>query len=643
MTIDSTAEQILDNLSQEYIDALIQRVCDMMAGYAKKQVETQNIKEQISNQITNNIEQVVNKYFFSDSDSIAKEITTEFKTKTENFLNLLAKNIQDKVIADLKHHIGSQNYVEYLHDITQRTVKDTVESVNFKFPDACIPARALVFDEFKISADKIDNGTIKHFNSTGIEDFASSKTLIVEDNLVSIYGDIEIHGKINQKFIDSIVSTTAGLILQKFPEGTFDFADISKQDIEQLLTLHISKKYHNDIESHLVSNLNSYNIKQTLDQRINDIINSSVTTYQYNNPNSSISGDNSVVNGLLSSFSTKTQQFINDLQSQIQQKVLDNLAHRMSNHDVTETIIEQSRRVIYDMLVRNTVHIPDASIPAKAIQNQHLVISADNISQGIIKNFQSNGIQDRAAQCQMTIDDSHTIIENDVVIKNLQVKGKVRFDQGLEQDIADSLSDLTLTKLESKYQSGTYDIYAQKVFDKIRDEGVSIDHLRHNNKPLFENGTLNYNITKSNLQKVGYLKELQVQGETYLSSTLYTSNKRAGINTLEPEMTLDLWDQEIQIIAGKRSLDVGIIGLPRNQTLILSTNNKNQLLINPDGTISINQLNIGTVRHTSSPDIPLDNRTPGVIVWNERPVIGGPIGWVSLGGARWAGFGTVTE
>lgn len=643
MTIDSIAEQILENLSQEYIDALIQRVCDMMAGYAKKQIESQNITAQIRSEINNNIEQVVSKYFWPDGDKVAKDITTEFKTKTENFLNLLSKNIQEKVIADLQHHINAENYVEYLHNLTQRTVKDTVTSLNFKFPDASIPARALLFDEFKISADKIDNGTIKNFNSTGIEDFASKKTLIVEDNLVSVYGDIEIHGKINQQFIDYIVSTTAGEILKKFPEGTFDFAEVSKQDIEQLLTLHVAKKYQVDIENYLQTNLHSYNIKQTLDKRINDIIDSSVTTYQYNNPNSGSSNNNSVVNGLLSSFASKTQQFINELQLQIQTKILDNLAHRMSNHDVTVAINEQSKRVIYDILVKNNIPIPDNSIPASAIQNYNLSISADNISNGIIKNFQSTGIQDRAAQCQLTIDDTHTIIENNVIVKNLHVKGTVKFDSGLTHDIADTLSDLTLTKLESKYQSGTYDIYAQKVFDKIKDEGVSIDHLRHNNKPLFENGTLNYNITKSNLQKVGYLKELQVQGETYLSSTVYTSNKRMGVNTLEPEMTLDLWDQEIQIVAGKRSLDVGIIGLPRNQTLILSTNNKNQLFLNPDGSISIDQLNIGNVRHTSSPDQPMDNRNLGVIVWNERPVIGGPIGWVSLGGARWAGFGTVTE
>jgi hypothetical protein len=54
-------------------------------------------------------------------------------------------------------------------------------------------------------------------------------------------------------------------------------------------------------------------------------------------------------------------------------------------------------------------------------------------------------------------------------------------------------------------------------------------------------------------------------------------------------------------------------------------------------------LNIGRVRHTSSSTMPVDNRPAGVVVWNEKPYIGGPIGWVSLGGARWAGFGTITE
>ena len=47
--------------------------------------------------------------------------------------------------------------------------------------------------------------------------------------------------------------------------------------------------------------------------------------------------------------------------------------------------------------------------------------------------------------------------------------------------------------------------------------------------------------------------------------------------------------------------------------------------------------------HSSAAWQPTDNRQLGEIVWNEQPNIGAPIGWVSLGGARWAKFGTITE
>ena len=35
------------------------------------------------------------------------------------------------------------------------------------------------------------------------------------------------------------------------------------------------------------------------------------------------------------------------------------------------------------------------------------------------------------------------------------------------------------------------------------------------------------------------------------------------------------------------------------------------------------------------------NAITGTIVWNENPAQGGPVGWICLGGTRWAKFGII--
>lgn len=650
MSIDQTAEVILENLSQEYIDALIQRVCDMMANHARKTIADIDIRNQIHTLIEDSVDRAVSAYFWPDNNTvpnldvgIVETLGTEFKSRTDQFLTHLTDRIQNDVIRDIRNFISTTDFVEFVNTTAATAIKNTVEQSSYQFPTHSIPASAVRTNEIIISANQIDGGTIKRFASTGIEDRALERKLIIENDRVVIAGDIEIQGQVNAAFMDNIVTQAANIILNKMPEGTFAFDTVTAEDVVHLVVAHVRKKFEVDISQAVSQEVAAYGIRGSLENKIDNIIKQCVDTYVYNTPDNTSHYENTVVSGLISSFNTQTEQFVTNLRNTVQKNVLDTLSHAVSQINIIEEIKAQSGRILYDLVARNGISFPDRSVPGSAIDTASLSISGDNINGGVIRNFQSLGIQDRANQCQVTVTDNYTVIENKLVANSLEIRGPVNFVNGLDQSITDQLSELTLAKLESKNQQGLYDQYAQRVFDKIQEQGISIDHLQLQGKPLFDNGTLSYNVTKSNLQRVGYLKELQVQGESYLSSTLYTSGKRAGINTLEPEATLDLWDQEVQIVAGKRSQDVGMIGSPRNQTLLVTTNNKNQLSINPDGSVTADQLNIGRVRHTSSPIMPVDNRPAGVVVWNERPFIGGPIGWVSLGGARWAGFGTVTE
>jgi hypothetical protein len=298
----------------------------------------------------------------------------------------------------------------------------------------------------------------------------------------------------------------------------------------------------------------------------------------------------------------------------------------------------------------NEIKFPDRSIPGSAVDPSTLEISANRITPGMIKAFQSTGIQDSASKCQVTILDVATVFENRLVAGNLEIagdavfRGNVSIDGTLPRDSAfvGQLVDLVVETFNTKYDQGTFDQYVDRVFDKLNESGLDVAAINHKGQSLVTDATLSGTVINSNLQTVGALKELQVIGETLLDQTLYVSNGRIGLNTMDPERVFDMWDQEVQIVAGKRKQDTAIFGTARNQNLIISANGRDQLTVNTDGSVSVTSLNIGRTNHTSASRMPTDNRPVGQIVWNEQPIIGSAVGWVSLGGARWASFGLIT-
>ena len=294
-------------------------------------------------------------------------------------------------------------------------------------------------------------------------------------------------------------------------------------------------------------------------------------------------------------------------------------------------------------------HYPASSIPGFAINVSTLNISGDNINGGIIRNFGSTGIDDRAENCQLTIMDDVTVVENNLLTKDLTVKGTVTIEGDLNvtgtvpetSPLYTSIVTAATNNVRTSLDQVVFQNYADMVFDQIRSNGLDLTAITLNGKKIIENNTLATNVINSNLQRVGQLKELQVQGETFLSGTLYSTNQRVGVNTIEPANALSVWDQEVEIGISKQAPNVGMISTPRNQALIISSNGKKNIVANPDGSVTINQLAIGNVILASSAKPPSDTQPRGTIVFNENPTLGGPLGWVSLGNAKWANFGLI--
>ena len=140
---------------------------------------------------------------------------------------------------------------------------------------------------------------------------------------------------------------------------------------------------------------------------------------------------------------------------------------------------------------------------------------------------------------------------------------------------------------------------------------------------------------------MGRLRDFQTQGESLLSETLYTTNRRVGINTMDPTNVLSIWDEEIEFSVGKQQKNIGRISTNREHSLVLGSNGHDNIVLTHDGLVTVKKMKIGNIVLGSSPTPPSYDAPLGVIMFNENPSLGGPLGWVSLGQARWANFGII--
>ena len=354
----------------------------------------------------------------------------------------------------------------------------------------------------------------------------------------------------------------------------------------------------------------------------------------------------------------------NTIQTQLQKRV-DSIAESLSAtiqssaiNKINETVNAQINRIDFAQNVQAVLNSAikyqklnffPSSIPGEAINTENWKISGNNILGGIVTNFGSTGIEDKATGCQLTIFDDVTVVENNLLTKDLTVKGRINIEGDLNvtgtlpissplyQNLVQSVSDNVRVNLHQ----AAYDTYATSLLEQIKVKGLELNKLTINGQEIISDRRLNDSIINSNLQSLGQLRELQVSGESILSGTLYTTKGRVGINTIEPTKTLSIWDQEIEFGFGKQTTDVAVMGLPRNHTLIIETNGKKNLTVSPDGSVTVKKIGIGNMSISTSSTPPSDNQPKGSIVFNENPNLGGPLGWVSLGDSRWANFGII--
>ena len=259
-------------------------------------------------------------------------------------------------------------------------------------------------------------------------------------------------------------------------------------------------------------------------------------------------------------------------------------------------------------------------------------LSGDIIDGGTITNFNSSGIKDDADSIQLVVKNDCVEVNND-----LHIKGTVRVEN-----------------LE----------YVQAQVPKLNvQKAIMIDH----NEVIWKE-ELGKSVKKSHLNELGVLKNLQVR------NTLYVADGRVGVNTTAPSADFSVNAGGYEIITRMHkstafvgththvAFSIGTDDTPRvtcraNGDVVVGSETGRPVNLNVYGNIGVGVKyptetlevagNIKFAERTfaSGEQEPQQGRwDTGSIVWNDKPALNQPVGWVCTKGGKpgsWRPFGMI--
>ena len=297
--------------------------------------------------------------------------------------------------------------------------------------------------------------------------------------------------------------------------------------------------------------------------------------------------------------------------------------------------VEKIERMINQAVVHRTLASLGAIDISTVIRSQ----VDENMRQlriELLENFSSTGIDDRATNCQLTILDDTTVIENkltarsaeivdDFTVKTLIVKGSINTDNRSWDELSTKIKNSAVEQITVELQDQLVD----QVKQSIKRDGISISDVKIDDTYLLRDNQLSRKITDTNIQKLGRLKDLTV-GET-----LTVINSRVGINTENPDSALSIWDEEVCVSIGKYKNQEAYIGTNRSHAISIGVNKIPQIQLSIDGITSIDKLQVGQHRIGHCAELPGWAGTRGDVMFNSAPTPDNTFAWVCLGGHKW--------
>lgn len=262
----------------------------------------------------------------------------------------------------------------------------------------------------------------------------------------------------------------------------------------------------------------------------------------------------------------------------------------------------------------------------------------------------TNGISSTATTTELTVMDDIVVVENELLVNRINSPGGITTDSDLhvkgnmtiEGDInTDGKGWTTLTdKIEKdvldKFQNQAIHKLGDSVLEYAKTEGIDFGSITINDKELINDTTLGETVVNSNLQTLGKLTSLNVNGEAEVNDTLFVVNKRIGVNTTAPSMALSVWDEEVSIVAGKLKAQTAFIGTAGMQEVAIGVNKRSDITVQENGIVAIDKLQVGRNRLKYETDLPGYKGVKGDITFNTNvSKTNNVFAWVCLGGHKW--------
>lgn len=324
-------------------------------------------------------------------------------------------------------------------------------------------------------------------------------------------------------------------------------------------------------------------------------------------------------------------------------------------------------------------------------------LTGDHIVGGKIQDFASAGITDSSTKTQLTVTNDGVHVTNLKVdnLENLSVSGvlkaktleveeikaEIKFEK--DQPIIFSSDNLEGKGLLWSGRGNTKQFifaanpdrfFVSENIDFARGKSITINNIK-----LIDEKELGPTVTKSNLQQVGRLKGLLVDGDLILDQyVIYNSStNRLGLGIEEPNAALSIAEDGIEVVIGTKNSVRGFIGTYASNDFDIVTDNTARISISSSGNITLGNTKISPVQvsvhgklaiKVSTPDPEVDlhvngsvkfnNRlqrvdrscptsgsyNAGDIVWNSDPKINQYVGWICVQAGSpglWEPFGKI--
>jgi hypothetical protein len=382
-------------------------------------------------------------------------------------------------------------------------------------------------------------------------------------------------------------------------------------------------------------------IKLSIKSKVDVLIDNSAVLDIINSTVDSIIAERvaAVVNTYLSNAVTKGKiereldsKYTSNLYSILEKEIKQRTAHEVARIDFPTEVGKQIIESVNNKI--QNAALPEKAISHRSINWDGFSLTADALSNGVIKNFSSTGIQDIAKDVELTVADNMVIVENNLIARSAEVKENLVTNNLTVKNIKINNQLILNDSINRQFVSLITDTLNKELGDQKID--IFGKAIYANGVEILTENSLGPAIVNSNLRKLGRLFDLSVAGTAYFNDTLIVTNQgKIGINTTEPEGVLTMWDDDSELTIRRCKKKNMYVGTMRDTELSFGVNGEIRLAIRKDSTVEMKQIEISGLKISSSDVIPTGEGKPGEIVIMQMQKDNEPWAYRCMGGDKW--------